>query len=136
MKTLAKVVFASLLLIVFTTLPCISADKPDWKPKMGLENNMVVYGKVNIKGDIISDNKSIIGAFGPGGESDCRGIARLKDQGAGYNYYLTIGSGKGNDEISFKVYDARNGKIRSVIESLNFESDKNIADKILNAYWF
>ena len=89
----------------------------NWVPVEGLENNMIVYGKV-----YNCNNPAAVGdwlgAFGPGGTSDCRGIAAVQTNG---NYYLTIGSNETSGEtITFQLWPLPSGPSIDGSESITF----------------
>jgi hypothetical protein len=70
--------------VVFTICP----NSAGWTPVEGMQNSMVAYGNAyhGIAEAAVGD---WIGAFGPGGVSDCRAVAQI---GADGNYYLTVRS--------------------------------------------
>jgi len=95
-----------------------------WLPVEGLTNNMVVYGKA-YNGNNLAISGDWIGAFGPGGVSDCRGAASVQSNG---NYYLTVGSDTASGEtISFKLWPLPAGPSIDSSETIAF-----IADGVIN----
>ncbi|MCX6584298.1 MAG: SBBP repeat-containing protein [Candidatus Aminicenantes bacterium] len=71
-----------------------------WVPVEGLQYNMIVYGKA-YNGNNPASVGDWLGAFGPGGISDCRAIAAVQTNG---NYYITIGSNETSGETNtFKL---------------------------------
>jgi len=95
-----------------------------WLPVEGLTNNMVVYGKA-YNGNNLATSGDWIGAFGPGGVSDCRGAATVQSNG---NYYLTVGSDTAPGEtISFKLWPLPAGPSIDSSETIAF-----IADGVIN----
>ncbi|MEW5804616.1 MAG: MopE-related protein [bacterium] len=128
---------SGLLLIVLFTSALGGAGytaSPNWTPRGGFEHNMIRYGNVYICGSKINRSGYILGAFGPGGEDDCRAVNNIGENGVEGLYYLTIGGNsneggtdnegdtdneggtnqegiddEGNadwETISFKVYDS------------------------------
>ncbi|MGE5341637.1 MAG: SBBP repeat-containing protein [Candidatus Omnitrophota bacterium] len=88
-----------------------------WKLVDGLQYNMIAYGKAyNAKN--LAAAGDWIGAFGPGGITDCRGTAFVGTNG---NYYLTIGSNVTSGEtISFKLWPLSVGPSIDGSETLTF----------------
>lgn len=78
---------------------------------------MIVYGKA-YNGNNPAAVGDWLGAFGPGGISDCRGIAAVQTNG---NYYVTIGSNEISGEtITFKLWPLPSGPSIDGSESLTF----------------
>ncbi|MGE5343542.1 MAG: SBBP repeat-containing protein [Candidatus Omnitrophota bacterium] len=98
---------------------------PDWTPIEGLQYNMIAYGKAyKISG--IANEGDWIGAFGPGGASDCRGLSRIGSSG---NYYLTINSNTASGEvITFKLWPLPNGPSMNAAETICFTADETLVD--------
>ncbi len=91
-----------------------------WILSEGLQNNMIVYGKA-YNGNITAAAGDWIGAFGPGGISDCRAVAPVQSNG---NYYMTIGSNENSDEtITFKLWPLPSGPSIDGSESIEFISN-------------
>ncbi|MCX6581461.1 MAG: SBBP repeat-containing protein [Candidatus Aminicenantes bacterium] len=88
-----------------------------WLPVVGLQNNMIVYGK-SFNGNNPAAAGDWLGAFGPGGISDCRGIVAVQANG---NYYITIVSNEISDEIiTFKLWPLPSGPAIDGSESITF----------------
>ncbi len=91
-----------------------------WTPAQGLQNNMIVYGKA-YNGNNSAAVGDWVGAFGPGGVSDCRGIAAVQTDG---NYYLTVCSNETSGEIiSFKLWPLPAGPAIDGSETIEFIDD-------------
>jgi len=61
---------------LFFVIGLLSGDVPDWEPISGTENNMVINCTVIVNDDTFTDEGgNLLGAFGPGGETDCRAVA-------------------------------------------------------------
>jgi uncharacterized repeat protein (TIGR02543 family) len=89
----------------------------DWNLLGGLQNNMIVYGKA-YNGNNPAVEGDWIGAFGPGGISDCRAITAVQSNG---NYYMTIGSDETSGEtITFKLWPLPVGPSIDSSESITF----------------
>jgi hypothetical protein len=109
-----------------------SGEKPSWTPITGAEKNMVVYGNVKIDGTNAADG-DFIGAFGPGGESDCRAVADVADQGGVLNYYLTVVGNTDGDTITFKIWQSSSAQVYAITETVTFAGDTTEENKELNA---
>ena len=91
-----------------------------WIPLKGLQYNMIVYG-IAYNGNNPAIVGDWIGAFGPGGISDCRCATTVQTGG---NYYLTIGSNVASGEtITFKLWPISSGASIDSSESVNFIAD-------------
>ncbi|MDQ1353866.1 MAG: hypothetical protein QG657_4173, partial [Acidobacteriota bacterium] len=91
-----------------------------WIPLEDFQNNMIVYGKA-YTGNNPTAEGDWIGAFGPEGTSDCRGIAAVQANG---NYYLTIGSNENSAEtITFQLWPLPSGPAIDGSESISFIND-------------
>ena len=58
-----------------------------WTAISGTQYSMVAYGNVYIETTEVSREGFLLGAFGPGGETNCRATANVSDTGS---YYMTI----------------------------------------------
>jgi hypothetical protein len=88
-----------------------------WIPLEGLQYNMIVYGKA-YNGNNPAAEGDWLGAFGPGGTSDCRAIAAVQTNG---NYYITIGSNETSGEtITFRLWPLPSGPSIDSSESITF----------------
>ncbi|MCU0286523.1 MAG: carboxypeptidase regulatory-like domain-containing protein, partial [Acidobacteria bacterium] len=98
----------------------IFSNPAGWVPLIGMQNNMVVYGKA-YHGITEAAAGDWLGAFGPGGGSDCRGVAVI---GANGNYYITIRSDASSSEtITFKLWSNPSGPAIDAGETIEFISD-------------
>jgi hypothetical protein len=88
-----------------------------WVPLEDLQYNMIVYGKA-FNGNSPAAVGDWLGAFGPGGTSDCRAIAAVQSNG---NYYITIGSNETSGEtIVFQLWPLPSGPAIDGSESITF----------------
>ena len=93
------------------------ANPAGWIPLEDFQNNMIVYGKA-YNGNNPAATGDWLGAFGPGGISDCRGIAAVQANG---NYYITVGSDETSGEtITFKLWPLPSGPAIDGSESIPF----------------
>ncbi|MCX6583364.1 MAG: carboxypeptidase regulatory-like domain-containing protein, partial [Candidatus Aminicenantes bacterium] len=102
----------------------IFSNPAGWEPLEDMQNNMIVNGTAynNINRASIGD---WIGAFGPGGVSDCRAVAQI---GADGNYYLKVRSNTLSGEtINFKLFPLPSGPSIDSSESIQFISNYNYA---------
>ena len=123
MDTIEKIIL--IVGIVFLILISFSggvgyAASPTWAPITGTQYNMVAFGDVYLDDVKLSGTGNMIGAFGPGGDSDCRASGNVSEAGV---YYLTIVGNTNGDTISFKVYDSSSDQIYNVTETVTFQSD-------------
>ena len=103
-----------------------------WTPTKGLENNMIVYGKLLVNGTMVQSNDFIIAAFD---DLDvCKGKSTVKMHDKGTNFYITISSNTNGEKIYLKVLDKKSGTEYKVLDAITFKSDATIADKVLNAF--
>ncbi|MGE5341639.1 MAG: SBBP repeat-containing protein [Candidatus Omnitrophota bacterium] len=103
--------------MTITTNFAPSITPPGWNLVDGLQYNMIAYGKA-YKENLLATAGDWIGAFGPGGNTDCRGVAFVGPNG---NYYLTIRSNLTSGEtISFKLYPFPSGPSVNGSETLSF----------------
>ncbi|MCK4357250.1 MAG: T9SS type A sorting domain-containing protein, partial [Candidatus Cloacimonetes bacterium] len=106
---------------------------------------MIVYATVTYDGTFLSQTESNqLGAFGPGGVSDCRGIAVWQEGNhplwctdyhywslPGYWYFSIVSNNNsGTEIISFKVYNTETDSIYDCYETIIFEdcTDDNSID--------
>ena len=106
-------------------LPGVVTFVPDWAP-ISAQHSMTVQGDGYFDGEKIESDGYVIAAFGPGGESDCRGKADITGRGENWEYQLTIVSDTDGEEITFQIWNNNTGQIYSVKESLPFEADENM----------
>ncbi|MDQ1355380.1 MAG: hypothetical protein QG657_5690, partial [Acidobacteriota bacterium] len=103
----------------------IFSNPAGWVPVIGMQNNMVAYGKA-YHGITEAAAGDWLGAFGPGGVADCRGVAIV---GANGNYYITIRSNTSSAEtITFKLWPNPSGPAIDASETIEFLSDNIYAD--------
>lgn len=105
----------------------VTANAP-WAVITGQQYNMVAYGKA-YDGQSDATTGDWIGAFGPGGLTDCRSAAPI---GAGGAYYLTIVGNTNGDKISFKLKRAADNKTVDAWETVTFADNATMADKVLH----
>jgi len=103
----------------------IFSNPAGWVPVVGMQNNMAVYGKA-YHGITAAAAGDWLGAFGPGGVADCRGVAIV---GVAGNYYITIRSNASSAEtITFKLWPNPSGPVIDASETIEFISDNIYAD--------
>jgi len=103
----------------------IFSNPAGWTPVEGLQNNMIACGTA-YKGNTLASVGDWLGAFGPGGVSDCRAVAAI---GANGTYYLTVRSDASSGEtITFKLFPLPSGPVIDASESIEFISDNVYAD--------
>ncbi|MCX6583459.1 MAG: carboxypeptidase regulatory-like domain-containing protein [Candidatus Aminicenantes bacterium] len=103
----------------------IFSNPAGWVPVIGMQNNMAVYGKA-YHGITAAAAGDWLGAFGPGGVADCRGVAIVGVDG---NYYITIRSNASSAEtITFKLWPNPSGPVIDASETIEFISDNIYAD--------
>jgi hypothetical protein len=95
----------------------VTAAAP-WTPKDNLAYNMILSGIAYVGQGVVPAGEWI-GAFGPGGDDDCRGIALIGDNGA---YGMLIGSDSAGEKISFRLND---DPVLNAGETLSFVIDDN-----------
>lgn len=112
----------------------------NWDVIDGTQFVMIEYATVTFDGKFVSKTESNqLGAFGPGGISDCRGIATWQEGNHplwinywdldGY-WYLTIVSNDNasGEEITFNLYETQTDSIYDCVESIIFYDDPDIID--------
>jgi len=99
-----------------------------WTLITGNQYNMVVHGTA-YDGQDFAATDDWIGAFGPGGESDCRAIGQVTANGG---YYLTVRGNANGEIITFKLRRGSDLKILDAPETVSFVSDGTEADKDLH----
>lgn len=99
-----------------------------WTPITGQENNMVAYGTA-YDGQNNATTGDWVGAFGPGGLSDCRAVAQV---GEGGSYFLAIVGNINGDKISFKLKRAADSKTIDALENVTFAANATEANKVLH----
>ena len=105
------------------------ADSPDWHQITGTQYNMVLVASVKLDNEKFdSSNGNLVGAFGPGGEEDCRSVAvwqKPEEDSDGFWYFTIVGD-EHNEEISFKLYDGKNDRIINCNQTIKFVVDSTI----------
>lgn len=108
-------------------------NPPDWQIIPGTQYSMIVmahitYNGISFEGGI---NQNAVGAFGPGGESDCRSIALWQPANPpywdGYWYFTVVGNDNG-EIISFKIYNETSDSVYNCIETITFEDNTTLGD--------
>lgn len=102
----------------------------DWEPLSGTQYSMVVMCEVMFGSDpIVYDGINHIGAFGPGGENDCRGVAVWQEANLPYwdgYWFFTIVGNIQSEEITFKVYESSTSAVYDCWESVTFDNNTTI----------
>lgn len=106
-----------LLIFLITAAVAIASQAPNWTPISATQYNMVAFGDLYVGGLKVTNANYTIGAFGPGGISDCRGVCDTSANGV---YYLTIVGDTSGQTISFKIYDKTAGTINDIQETSTF----------------
>ncbi len=100
-----------------------------WVPIEGNQYNMVVYGPTAYDGEDFAAVDDWIGAFGPGGDTDCRAVGQVTANG---DYYLTVRGNTNGDTITFKLRRSSDLEILDALETVQFQSDTTEAGKDLH----
>ncbi|MGE5342807.1 MAG: hypothetical protein ACM3SY_15140 [Candidatus Omnitrophota bacterium] len=107
----------------------LTSNPTGWNPPDGLQNNMIIEGKA-YKGNVEAAVGDWIGAFGPGGVSDCRAVGTISANGY---YFLTVRSNASSGEmITFKLFPLPSGPSIDSCESVEFISDGTYSDLALH----
>ena len=112
--------------ILILTCNFIIADPPEWTTH-SYQYYMTLITDITLNGITFEDlSTNMAGAFGPGGEQDCRAIAMW--QTGPDLWYFTIGSGdnSGTEVISFKIYDEETDFVYFCNETLFFEDNTTV----------
>ncbi|MBN1326589.1 MAG: hypothetical protein JW996_01435, partial [Candidatus Cloacimonetes bacterium] len=123
-----KIIILTLMLVTFTiTLP---AEIPDWEVITGTSYSMVLMAKIYLNEEnFTGTGDNLAGAFGPGGETDCRSLAAWQpDNPPHYEgfWYFTIVGNLESEEISFKIYAAAFDSVFSCNQSIEFHNDTTL----------
>jgi hypothetical protein len=111
------------------TLNGSSFNNPGWEPVGGMQYNMIVLGTAYNQASLASAG-DWIGAFGPGGETDCRAVAQVEANGS---YYLTVqGDTLPGEQINFKLWPLPGGPALDSMENLEFLADHVYQDQELH----
>ena len=119
-----KLFFATIITLVCIMNQVPSGDCNDnsgWRPITGNQFNMVAYGQVFINQAETTNPRYLLGAFGSGGENDCRAVGKLGVSTVGF--YLTIRGNINGESIKFKLYDTATGDVFDIYEKIRFEAD-------------
>ncbi|MDM8521763.1 C13 family peptidase [Desulfococcaceae bacterium HSG8] len=106
-------------------LPDAIAFAPDWNPESG-KLSMELHGGIWIDGARAEGEGYTVAAFGPGGDSDCRGKADITDSEGEWNYRLSITADGNGEKITFKIWDNNTGQIHSIGDTIIFEADSYV----------
>lgn len=108
-------------------------DPPLWTVITGTEMNMVLIASITFDGtEFNGSGQNMAGAFGSGGEADCRSIAVWQPANPpyysnGFWYFTIVGDIEG-ESIQIKIYDETTDNIYSCLESLTFSSNETFGD--------
>ncbi|RLC45976.1 MAG: hypothetical protein DRH57_06985 [Candidatus Cloacimonadota bacterium] len=98
------------------------AGPPNWTVIGGTSGSMTVIARVDFFGESFTDElDNILGAFGSGGESDCRSLGAYYPTPLDFWYMTVVGDTYG-ETISFKIYDTPTDTIYDCYETVSFES--------------
>ncbi|NQV17923.1 MAG: T9SS type A sorting domain-containing protein [Armatimonadetes bacterium] len=105
-------------------------DPPDWEVITGTQYNMILMAQVEFNLEPFDNtDDNMVGAFGPGGEQDCRSIGVWQPPNPpnwdGFWYFTIVGNIEGED-ISFKIYDSNSETIYDCYEIIVFEDGATI----------
>ncbi len=109
------------------------ANPPDWQIIPGTQYSMIVMARITYNGISFEGgvDQNAAGAFGPGGESDCRSIALWQAANPpywdGYWYFTIVGNDNG-EIISFKIYHETSDSLYNCIETITFEDNTTLGD--------
>ena len=115
-----------IILVIAATLVAagIWASPPDWQPIQGTQYSMVLIASASIDDvEFTGDGANMFAAFGPGGESDCRGLATWYSNGF---WYFTIVGNENDQTIEFKMYNESTDEIVECAQTINFENNSII----------
>ena len=128
-----KKIILTIAFIILTS-SFIIADPPDWQPISPTQYNMIVMATIELAGGYpfegIDDNMA--GAFGPGGEEDCRAVAIWCEPNPpqwdeGFWYFTIVSNdNSGTEVISFKIYDTTTDTVYDCNETVIFEDNVTI----------
>lgn len=109
----------------FLSAPSSKFSAPTFKP-VAQEDTMVVYATiVDGSGAAIEAEGSILVAFAADGE--CRGVTEIMAGPLGKLYQLSVGVTSATEKgFTLKVWNAANGKLLEVEESIDSNTDKQI----------
>jgi len=121
----------TILIIITFIWVLLQAIPPDWEVITGTEYSMVLMAQVSLNGELFNDlNNNMVGAFGPGGDNDCRSLG-VWQEGIppieGFWYFTIVGNQEDQgEEIFFKIYDDSSDQIFNCLESVIFQDNQTI----------
>lgn len=121
----------ALILILIALVSSLAADPPNWQIITGTQYSMVMIAQATLYGTpLLGNNGSMIAAFGPGGETDCRSVAVWQPANPPEDgfWYFTIVGNLGGEIISFKIYDAVTDLIYNCNETIIFQDNTTIGN--------
>ncbi|MDM8521764.1 hypothetical protein QUF80_00170, partial [Desulfococcaceae bacterium HSG8] len=110
-------------------LPGAIAFAPDWNPESG-NFTMGLHGGIWIDDTRAEGEGYTVAAFGPGGDSDCRGKADILNSEGEWNYRLTVTADDNCEKITFKIWDSNTDQIHSVEDAIIFEADSSVGKNL------
>ncbi len=116
-----------IVLIICLSSFLLWSDPPDWQPITGTQYSMILFARIIFNGDFFEESgDNMTAAFGPGGESDCRGIAGWEALDPnGFWHYNIVGNING-EEISFKIYDELTDMVHDCDQIFIFQDNATI----------
>lgn len=109
MNTAATLTYPASSASILCNQDNLNRDIPTWQTICGTQYNMVVMSKILINNQVFQNSpNAVVAAFGPGGESDCRGVAVWVEPSQGNwdgFWYTTVVSNNEDETIHFKVYN-------------------------------
>lgn len=109
------------LLLFSVCIIGLIAEAPDWEKISGTQYSMVMISEVWFNAQpFTGSGENMLGAFGPGGESDCRDVA-LWDAN-GYWYFTIVGNING-ETIAFKIYDEATDTVYDCAQTVTFQDN-------------
>ncbi|RLC51510.1 MAG: hypothetical protein DRI23_04855 [Candidatus Cloacimonadota bacterium] len=102
----------------------------DWEQISGTQYSMVLMTTADVFGVPISGGiGNIVAAFGPNGDTDCRGIAEWQDANPpyweGYWYFTLVGNSAG-EMISFQIFEKATETIYECTQLIEFIDNETI----------
>jgi len=104
---------------------------PNWQVVPGLQYQMDVYASAEYCGQPFTGGSyNKLAAFGPGGESDCRGIGEWYEYGPDQFWYIPVMSnaGPGTETIAFMLCGGASGTVSVCNETVLFADNTTIGD--------
>jgi len=103
--------------------------EPQWNPGSG-KFSMELHGEVWSDGNKIETDGYVIAAFGPGGDSNCRGRSDITDSGGNWGYHLTIVSDNNGEKITFKLWDSNTGQVHTIDDTISFDRHISVSKNL------